>query len=53
MTQAKDWTSGIEPEPSDEEREAILAALAAADDEPSAWAAAALAEAVEHDAPEP
>ena len=45
MTQGKDWTLAIEPEPTDEEREAILSALAAADDEPSAWAEAALAEA--------
>lgn len=49
MTQGKDWTLAVEPEPSEEEREAILSALAADDEEPSAWAEAALAEAVEHD----
>jgi hypothetical protein len=44
----------IDPEPSPEEREAILAALAAAAvAEPAGWADAALAEGVEQDEPDP
>lgn len=44
----------IVPEPSDSEREAILAALADQGGEPPCgWAQAALAEAVETDEPEP
>jgi hypothetical protein len=39
------------PEPTDEEREAILAALRDRDDRPSAWAEAALQEVVEDDEP--
>ena len=53
MTQGKDWTLAIDPEPSGEEREAILSVLAADDDERSGWAEAALTEAVESDASEP
>jgi hypothetical protein len=37
----------VEPEPTDEEREAILAALQPTADDPSAWAGAALREGVE------
>ena len=37
----------VDPEPTDEEREAILAALETTPDEPSAWAEAALREGVE------
>jgi hypothetical protein len=44
----------IVPEPSDAEREAILAALAAADEgADGVWAEAALAEGVEETDPEP
>jgi len=44
----------IVPEPSEPEREAILAALAAAGEEQSdGWAEAALAEAVEDGEPDP
>lgn len=53
MQQGKDWTFAIRPEPSDEERAAILSALAAADEKPSAWAEAALAEGVETGPEEP
>ena len=37
----------IEPEPSDEEREAILAALGGAHEDDAGWSAAALLEGVE------
>ena len=44
----------IHPEPSAEEREAILAALANEGvREPGAWAVAALADGVEQDEPDP
>ena len=43
----------IEPEPSEDEREAILAALAAAPKTDSGWAAAALLEGVEGDELDP
>jgi hypothetical protein len=44
----------IEPQPSAEEREAIVAALAARDSqEPGGWAEAALADGVEQDEPDP
>ena len=43
----------IEPEPDEDERAAILAALAASPDTASAWAAAALREGVDEDEPEP
>jgi hypothetical protein len=45
----------IEPEPSEAEREAILAALLVSDAEPGlgAWAEAALLEGVEGDEPDP
>jgi hypothetical protein len=39
----------VEPEPTDEEREAILAALVPTPDEPSAWAEAARRESVENE----
>jgi hypothetical protein len=39
------------PEPSDEEREAILAALRERDEEPSRWSEAALLELAEEDEP--
>jgi sulfur carrier protein ThiS len=42
----------IEPEPSEEEREAIAAALEAAPEPRSAWAEAALREGVEEGDPE-
>ena len=44
--------AAIDPEPSEEVREAILAALADASDEPSAWGETALAEGVEGGEPE-
>ena len=44
----------IVPEPPEPEREAILAALAGADDQPlAAWAEAALAEGIQESEPEP
>jgi hypothetical protein len=44
----------IDPEPAPEEREAIVAALAAgAVEAPAGWAEAALAEGVEQDEPDP
>lgn len=43
----------IEPEPSPDEREAILAALELEDAGRPAWAGAALAEGVEQDEPPP
>ena len=43
----------IEPEPTEDVREAILAALADASRTDSGWAAAALAEAVGDDEPDP
>jgi hypothetical protein len=44
----------IEPEPSEAEREAILAALTSSDAVvPDAWAQAALSEGVENEEPDP
>ena len=46
-------TPTIEPEPTEEEREAILAALAGASAGDEGWAAAALREGVEDDELDP
>ena len=46
-------TPTIEPEPNEEERQAILAALAEAPDSDEGWAAAALREGVEGDELDP
>ena len=46
-------TPTIEPEPTEDEREAILAALAAASGEEAGWPAAALLEGVEGDELDP
>jgi hypothetical protein len=43
----------IEPEPTEDEREAILAALSTSPGAASDWASAALAEGVENDGLEP
>lgn len=43
----------VEPEPSPQEREAILAALAIAPEDEAGWAAAALREGVEQEPEEP
>jgi hypothetical protein len=43
----------IEPEPTEDEREAILAALAAAPGDDAGWSAAALLEGVEGDELDP
>jgi hypothetical protein len=45
--------ASIEPQPSEPEREAILAALAQPASEPSEWAEAALLEGVDAADPEP